>query len=338
LIRCELLQKIFDNQSQNIKSNNEEQIFRIHNIIIRTMRRLTVLLLVTQVFILPLIKAQHPYIPIPDNSEWVYGMIDGNCTPPFNICGYYHYRISGDTVIANYTYKKIMGTGLNDNIYIYKAAIRQNNSERRVYVVKADYFGGCSNVDTLLYDFNVEQSDTLSLCDDITGGVLNPTIESVDSILVEDSWRSRINLNLMNVPSLIEGIGSTSDFFGAWGGWIGGHNFLACYSIDGVPVYPDTLCTLVGTNFINFSKPEIKICPNPSSNRSSIRVTIRYPTFCRINIYDLTSCFIRNIFTGSLDSGINSLEFNTSDFSSGLYVIQILYEENEFNELIEIVH
>ncbi len=78
------------------------------------------------------LKAQHTYVPIPEsNAEWVYGMIDGNCTPPLNICGYFHSKIEGDTIIGNYTYKKLLTTGPNDMTYNYSAAIRQDVAEKK---------------------------------------------------------------------------------------------------------------------------------------------------------------------------------------------------------------
>ena len=271
------------------------------------------------------LKAQHQYIPIPENAEWVYGMIDGNCAPPLNLCGYTHFKISGDTIIGDYTYKKFMGTGLKDNNYIYLAAIRQDIQARKVYVLKSDYFGGCSNVDTLLYDFSAGQGDTLKQCDNIIGGTLNPTIESVDSILVAGLWRKKIILNLMNGPSLIEGIGSSNGFLGQWGGWIGGYNFLVCFSINGVPVYPDSICTFVGLNSEAFSKPEIRISPNPAKDylyvylNSDKQTNIKY----LLTLYDITG---RVLYQKEL---INSLTFDCSSYSRGLVFYNISTTANQ---------
>lgn len=288
------------------------------------------------------IRAQHAYIPIPDNAEWVYGRTDFQCGPPLYFCGYYHYKIGGDTIIGNITYKKVLGTGLNDYNYTYQAAIRQDISERRVYVVNSNYFGGCSNVDTLLYDFSVNQGDTLNLCQDITGGFTGGSpmtiVESVDSVLIAGLWRKKINLNLPYCPSLIEGIGSTSGFLGGWSGWIGVIDFLACYSIDGNPVFPDTLCLFLNNNSDELIKPDVTIYPNPVSNISLINLNITYARQCTIKLFDLKTCIIKDIFSGSLNSGNNFIELNSSNLNTGLYILQILFDDKEINKLIEIIH
>ena len=278
------------------------------------------------------LKAQHTYIPIPEsNVEWVYGMIDGNCAPPLNLCGYFHCKIEGDTIIGNYTYKKIMTTGLNSTTYYFTAAIRQVVVEKKVYVI---YGNGCLSVDTLLYNFNLEQGDTLKQCEDLIGGITNPTVETVDSVLIDGLWRKSINLNFGT--SLIEGLGSTRGFLGPWNGWIGGYYFLACFSINGVSLYPNTLCTLVGINSKHDSKTEIQIFPNPIASRATIYINMPHPALGKVNIYNLTSSFNQNIFSGKLDSGINSIELNASELSAGLYVLKVSYGGNELNKLIVI--
>ncbi|MCE1169556.1 MAG: T9SS type A sorting domain-containing protein [Sphingobacteriia bacterium] len=284
------------------------------------------------------IRAQHAYVPIPDNAEWIYGRTDFQCGNPLNFCGYYRYKIGGDTIIGTITYKKVLGTGLNDYNYTYQAAIRQDISERRVYVVNSNYSAGCSNVDTLLYDFNVNQGDTLNLCEDIIGGLPMTIVESVDSVLIAGLWRKKINLNQSYSPSLIEGIGSTSGFFGTWSGWIGGIDFLACYSNGGNPVYPDTLCQLVNINSDELIKPEVSIYPNPVSNIGLISINMTYSAQCTINIYDFKTCNIKNVFFGRLHSGNNLIELSSAHLNAGLYILRILYDDKEISKIIEIIH
>ena len=175
------------------------------------------------------------YHPIPDsNAVWVYGWYDGNCAP-FGFCGNRYYSIHGDTVIGSYTYKKVYGS--NDGLsYGFNHGIRQDPIAKKVYV------NNLCGIDTLLYDFSQNTGDTLHHCTDITGGGGPISVNFVDSVFISGAWRKRINPNIN--ASLIEGIGSTGGLFGPWDGWIGGNYVLKCFSINGIPVYPDTTCNI----------------------------------------------------------------------------------------------
>lgn len=115
-------------------------------------------------------------------------------------------------------------------------------------------------------------------------------------------------------------------------------DFLACYSIAGNPVYPDTLCLLVNNNSEELIKPKVMVYPNPVSSISFISINITYPGQCTIKIFDLKSCIIKDIFSGNLQSGNNLIELNSSHLNTGLHVLRILFDDKEINELIAVIH
>ncbi len=200
--------------------------------------------------------------PLP-NAEWIFGVYDYSCGPPTYFCGYYYVKVEGDTLIGDFNYKKVLETGTNGLDYSYKAAIRQDTLTGKVYVNMPQ----CEGIDTLLYDFNLQQGDTLFQCSEILGGSPEEFfVNYVDSILINGELYKQLHLDMGENVKLIEGIGSTGGLLGPWNGWIGGNYYLHCFLIDGIPVYPDTSCILTNVNTIMI-QPEmnVSIYPNPVS-------------------------------------------------------------------------
>jgi hypothetical protein len=209
------------------------------------------------------------YIPFPlPGAEWKFAYY--NLENPYGGCEYYYNKIEGDTVIGNYTYKKVFETALNGNEYFYKAGIRQDALTGKVYVKLYDnYF--CGETDTLLYDFSLQVGDTLKQCHDITGGCDDCSIIDVDSINLGNYWLKRAYTN--NGFSIIEGIGCTGGLIDGWSGWEFGYTILSCYSINGEPVFPDSTCIMTEINY-NFypNKSLVNIFPNPATSFITINV------------------------------------------------------------------
>lgn len=281
--------------------------------------------------------AQTPYHPFPDsNAVWIYGGYDFMCGPPTYFCGYIHYTVKGDTTIGSYTYKKILGTNYNSSVYNYSAAIRQDTAARKVYIK----YAACNDIDTLLYDFSLQEEDTVNQCSGITGGCDYPPVVTVDSVFITNLWRKRINIMNCNNTQLIEGIGSTNGLLGSWNGWIGGNYFLACFSLNGISIYPDSSCSALGIKTINdFLKIKLIVFPNPILENASLQIYMPLPLSINVRLYDFKSGLSRNIFSGQFNAGIQNIQLNVLDYSPGLYVLQFSNDKDIcINKLIEIIH
>ena len=199
-----------------------------------------------------------------------------------------------------------------------------------------------NGIDTLLYDFSLQAGDTLKQCNSIIGGSGPYLISSVDSVLIAGSWHRRINISNSQFTALIEGLGSTSGFFGGWDGWIGGNNVLARFSLNGTFLYPDSLCSLyTGIYSIgNISTINFQISPNPISKISTISINMPHSSIGKITLYNLTGSISKILFSGKLNNGTNRIDFDASDFHSGLYVLQFRDEQeaSTISKLIEIIH
>lgn len=271
---------------------------------------------------------------MPDsNAVWVYSWYDGNCAPT-SFCGDIFYTVYGDTLLGNYSYKKIYMSS-NGLPFAFIAGIRQDTVEKKVYLIQN---GNCTSNDTLLYDYDLGVGDTLNQCNEIVGGETT-YVTACDSLLISGTWRKRIHLNINSY--LIEGIGSTGGLLGNWNGWIGGYYSLKCFSLNGVTIFPDTICnTYPGTNINDTGfEPDILVQPNPIKEIGYINIRLQNPSNIKLQFFDLYGK--KNILLNTeLNAGLNTIELNVSHFKSGIYNLQIINETETYhvNKLIEIIH
>jgi hypothetical protein len=125
---------------------------------------------------------------------------------------YYHvskiYRLVGDTIMQNYTYKKLFIEDEENPAILSAQNLFFRNEEDRVYVIDENL------EEQLLYDFSLSIGDTLNYLDCFI------EVLSVDLItLLNNAKRKRLNVQI-NYPdgvtkldSWIEGIGSASGLF-----------------------------------------------------------------------------------------------------------------------------
>jgi hypothetical protein len=157
------------------------------------------------------------YHPFPDsnaiwNQESVYLVQNTPVSEPQK------FFYSGDTVIATFTYKRVLTTGYryylipsNGCCYYYNQPhgfIRQDSTQKKIY-----YF---DSKDTLLYDFDLKVGDTLPPTYTNNPSIGN-YVSSIDSILIGSTYRKQFHISVLgstsvvdsNYVQLIEGIGST---------------------------------------------------------------------------------------------------------------------------------
>lgn len=216
---------------------------------------------------------------------------------------------AADTVIGSYSYSKIDYCG-----GIYKGGLRDDGLGK-IYFIPSDSLN-----ELLIYDFTVETGDTLMVYSSVFGTYWGQsTYESVyvDSILINGTFRKRIN-NTSYLSSWIEGIGCTQGLFReGWGNVSGNYANLECMSVIDTTIYPTTSlgsCSLTSSiDEINESENFI-LYPNPSTGLFQIKTQLETNS---IEVFDV---FGRRIFY----SERNQTEINISEFTNGIYFVQLI--------------
>ena len=153
------------------------------------------------------------YIPFPETSaNWNVSWSDVDCYVSGLQDGVFTYYYNGDTVINSNTFHKVYRSGLCiqccyppylGRLNGYMGGLRNDSINKKVLWIRPDL-----TTDEILYNFNIVVGDTLkgwlaSACPD-------PTIISIDSILIGSKYHSRYNfVGGICEGALIEGIGST---------------------------------------------------------------------------------------------------------------------------------
>lgn len=243
----------------------------------------------------------------------------------------YSIEIANDTLINFITYHTLktfyiesFSTGTcgttGGPVYIYRGAIRQDTSLKKVFIVPPD-----SSNEELLYDFNMIVGDTVR-------GYLEPypniatsdVVISIDSILIGSQYRKQWNINQGYGISIIEGIGCT---FGLTEpspqNVIDGPGFnLTCFSENGSTIYPNSSSTCNLINSIHkdvMSEKVFTIFPNPNSGNLTVK----------LNSTELSKLELFNIYGQLIWTKIVDLksEFEINILNKGLYFI-VGYDHN----------
>ncbi|MGD9494396.1 MAG: T9SS type A sorting domain-containing protein [Bacteroidales bacterium] len=257
-------------------------------------------------FLLPALtgKAQTSvYHHFPDSNA-VWGMVsvcmETSCGDWEYIQDYY----DGDTVIGAYLYKKI-----NEEVLMVTSGsccqvpgtvgpvfIREDTVARKVYFRTA-----LITSDSLLYDFTLNIGDTLKgFFGDYGMGLW--TVQSVDSVLVGDTYRKRINFDTSETIfyfSIIEGVGSTTGLTALYWGHFEMGTSLQCFSVNGDIKYtyslnPDTIaCGTLPVNLFEsvLNDLTVYVFPNPAQDVISIKSGLEpFPLF--VSIFSFQGKFI----------------------------------------------
>jgi hypothetical protein len=189
----------------------------------------------------------------------------------------YNLYIAGDTTIGIYTYHKLYRNGYISancpppgHYYFgqYWAAFRQDIANKKVYLF-------LNGIDSLAYDFNLNEGDTLPLT--CVGGFSDNHVESIDSLLIGSKYHKRFWISSggsINYTALIEGIGTTLGAFASVNTPFEAGDDLWCARINDEIVWtssPEYACslTLVQENIITENKTVIS--PNPFQLITTIR-------------------------------------------------------------------
>jgi hypothetical protein len=190
--------------------------------------------------------------------------------------------------------------------YDYFGFIAQDTLQKKVY-----FIGISDTTEYLLYDFSLNVGDTIPPS---INNFYQATIQSIDSILINGSYRKRFNVNAF--CSIIEGIGSTTGLIEELFVFeFGGH--LNCFSQNGETLYPDTtsicdLTTLVES--ISKKRVTLKISPNPAHN--SFTITSPFQN-AELEIYNMLGV---EVYSKTLNTKPQTLNPN---LSAGIYFVKV---------------
>ena len=274
------------------------------------------------------------YHPFPDsNAVW---NIDGECFctyspyPPYSGYEIYSITISADTIINSQTYHKlkipfVQTDGSSCNLFVttsgYTGAIREDTTNKKVFFVPPS-----ENTEQLLYDFTMQVGDT------VKGYLENyvyakDIVQSIDSVLVGNSYRKRWNINGSGYYNmqLIEGIGSTYGLIEPSPIGLDGNQYsITCFRQNGQSLYPDTTsnCGLItSVNSIGKTSNEIKIFPNPS--QGSFTIDFDKAEIEEIQLMDILGNIILR------QKNINQTQINIDNLNSGIYILTIIDKGNK---------
>ena len=222
---------------------------------------------------------------------------------------------SGDTLIEDVQYMKIMGTLNNGNPNLFTVLKEEDGKvwERHLN----------TSVETLLYDFTASVGDTL--CFGHPGNCF--VLDSISMVQIGGVDRRKFWFGLeydgLGNPrakeTWVEGIGSDygllwSGYYGVYDGW----HCLLCFHQYGELVWQNpeyNTCSYPYDAVEENKDSEITVYPNPGNNTLNIRTALQN---ARIEIYDITGKLVYNQeITG------NNTRINAEGWPSGAYVWKV---------------
>ena len=260
------------------------------------------LILLPFLFILFTISYSQSYISFPDsNVRWVNETIDQGPTGTFIY--YDKYCANGeDTLISAKTYTKINRCGGT-----YVGAMRDTLG--KVYFLPKDSLN-----ESLLYDFTVNQGDSINNTYNNFSSFNPLVVLFVDSVVISGSQRKRIHFQN---GSWIEGIGSSTGLFQPN---LIPFNFiwnLICMSQDSTIFYPIAQqgvgnCSLtVGIDETEDKGSNFSIFPNPVSDQLTINTS---EIIQEILIYNILGSFVKKEYSNP---------FIVKELKNGIYFLKI---------------
>lgn len=262
------------------------------------------------------------YHPFPDsNAVWRISWGEQSCFIGSLPQAEYRYLLETDTIINSVSYRKIKreiglpfvcGPTYPPGIG-YMGGLRQDIANRKVYFIPRDSLN-----ENLIYDFNLNVGDTLPRFIFDQNGIQNTTLLSIDSILINSSYRKYFITNNGNI--IIEGIGLES-------GLLEAYHFdltpqLICFIQDSIELYksfPGINCELI-TNIENHLHQErsINIYPNPPQHYITFEFS-EEPIRSSLIIYNQYGVeMIHEILKYRLQS------INCNEYPKGIYFYKII--------------
>lgn len=269
-----------------------------------------------------LVIGQSGYHPFPEkNASWNFSY--GNWSITGETYGDYSVMLTGDTIINGQIYHKFNISYVQENtigicaglsLVGYRGAIRQDTASRKVYIIPPS-----SDIEFLLYDFSLQIGDTVKgYLQSLNFGL--DIVEAIDSIFVDNTYRTRWKINSCYEIFLVEGMGSTYGLFQPSPGCVADlpYFYMHCFRQNNQVVYTDssTSCALItSSHSIENISNNLIIYPNPSTG--TFTVSNNNGTIREIIISDIMGNFIRQ------QHADKQRKVTISGLDQGLYFLKI---------------
>jgi hypothetical protein len=238
-------------------------------------------------------------------------------------------KFTTDTIINDLLYKKVeRSTDPNQQYWSNYGFIREDSIKRIFYKLNV------AEQERLFYDFNLQMFDTITAysINTLSGNLyIQPQlylVVSVDSILIGETLRQRINLGSQEDSSY--SFESWIDSTGNQGGLLHNNELLVgrdsysllCFSEDGIVKYHlppfDSCYVLTGSADEKSIDWSVKVCPNPLIESATLTVEhSNSGNNMQIDFLDLAG---RNVYSKSF---FNELQLTRKDFQPGIYLYKI---------------
>jgi hypothetical protein len=241
---------------------------------------------------------------------------------------YYSITINGDTLINNQTYRQLktpsvlsFSTGNCGGFHSgYRGAIRNDAANKKVF-----YVPPTDSTEQLLYDFNMQVGDTLKGYI-ASFAIQTDTVQSIDSVLVGNTYRKRWIINNCYNVHFIEGIGSVYGLLERSPGCVTDlpDYSLTCFQQTGQVIYPTSTinCQIItSAKTLKNQSHQIQIFPNPSNG--SFKINFESNDIHTINLTDLVGKAIleRQV--------INEQNVNIDRLKSGTYILTLFHKNGK---------
>lgn len=255
------------------------------------------------------------------NESGLWSTLEIHCLPWGNSYSTYFIKFSGDTVVDDLTYKKVLKcTEETQSEWSTYGLIREDN-ENRVFLRPVGYIEG------LVYDFGVSIGDSVvALNVFINPDTLHFVVTQIDSVLLLDGYRKRVSLfeyNNIKEEVWIEGVGSLFGILNScndsYGGLCGSYEGL-CYEEDGTLVYRleeyNECYVSITTNVEDRESPKLIISPNPA--KSFVNLTFDEAGHKEIEIYNL-----QGVKLISAKGTGNQFSVNLEQLKKDIYIFKV---------------
>lgn len=269
------------------------------------------------------------YHHFPDSiASWKVSWSDEPCFTSGRPGSVYVYSIIGDTILGLHDYKKISRAiafcsgfccsppfnPLNG----YMGAFRDDTVLKKIYFIFTT-----DSVEKMIYDFGLNVGDTL-----VPGiGVFGPDaiITSIDSLLIGNSFRKRLNIN-GGMSYMVEGIGGSWGFIDPLFTFEAGSSLL-CFSENHQALFPDTCadCSIITSVQSEVMTIEaLHIYPNPFKQYTFLEFTNPEMKNLSLRIFDSYGRIMKSMSVVNM----GRIRIERENLSGGIYFIQ-LYSDSE---------
>ena len=272
-----------------------------------------------------LIYSQNYYPIVQENNEWnvLQVIYPGTGNPWDTIYWTQTYKLTGDTIISEQTYKKVyLSEEEIPTNWEYEGGIREE--EEKVW-----YFSKYGNGETIIYDFTIEVGDTITYLPQPL------VVDSINYREINGEDRKHFYLSYLEIPYTefwIEGIGSNYGILSSGGGMgIGGWTWFLCMSENGELIYMNpnyNSCHLISTGFEEIKNSIIQVYPNPTQDK------IKIANIDNIQIESISLVNLKGQNVREFEK--NKTDLDLTGILTGIYLLKLTHANGEILKKIMI--